>query len=495
MTRVAALPSALLISLFCTALALAQEVAPSSLHDDAGAAQTADVLGDAGAAVATDPLSAQLAAMEQRLAAQEQQIRTLTERAQEAEIAALAEPAAPPDLSPSQLKLYGFMDMGYDKFFLNYDNKGDILLTLRNTSAGSFVFGNLNLYIDASPVERWRTLMELRFTLAPNGQESGLGPSYERVNTTAFDYSSPSFQAQFRWGGVFIERAYTEWTFTDWLQVRAGIFLNPFGIWNVDHGSPTLIALMLPTFVAGQMMPSRLLGVQTLGSWQQGNYSLGYSLHVSNGRAQADFDLTDDKAVGARTYLAHYGSRAEVVLGASGYWGTYADRRKVSTYGSGEGNYLKWETAVAYTEYVGGLDLSVEAKHVRLKAEAVVRRVNYERGKREQVFAFGDEAYAPDRLEQNLYLLLAWRSGWGLEPYATFEYVQRAFVLPTILPGQNIAPDRLAMIGPSVGVNYSITANTMLKLQMPWGFLFRTEPKFEHLTTVPILLTRIVSSF
>ena len=48
------------------------------------------------------------------------------------------------------------------------------------------------------------------------------------------------------WGSIILERAYIQWSKLDWLGVRVGQFLTPYGIWNVDHGTPTLITMFRP---------------------------------------------------------------------------------------------------------------------------------------------------------------------------------------------------------------------------------------------------------
>ncbi|MEY4580448.1 MAG: hypothetical protein RL701_5151, partial [Pseudomonadota bacterium] len=232
------------------------------------------------------------------LAALRAEINAFKAKQEEAEAAALLtqgeDSSATSAAAPDMLRVYGFMDFGIDKFF--FSSQDDGLALLRPTPATTFVFGNLNLYFDATPVEHLRTMLEVRLTVAPHGEDISLGPplgtSYERIDSTAFDFSSPSAQSQLRLGGLFIERAWSEYSFDELFKVQWGLFLNPFGIWNLDHGSPTLISLMLPTFISAQMVPTRLLGVHVHGSKFFGNSELGYALHISNGRSPLDFDLS-----------------------------------------------------------------------------------------------------------------------------------------------------------------------------------------------------------
>ena len=90
------------------------------------------------------------------------------------------------------------------------------------------------------------------------------------------------------WGGyTVIERAHLDWTDVSWLKVRVGNFFTPFGIWNVDHGTPTLISVQLPGLIQTRVMPIRQTGIQIYGNTFSGDWELGYMATVSNGRREA----------------------------------------------------------------------------------------------------------------------------------------------------------------------------------------------------------------
>lgn len=453
---------------------------------------------DAGVQEPAPPTAAAPADLAAELAALRAAVAGLEEKQADAEAAALiaqsdvaVDEAAKPDL----LRVYGFMDFGLDKFFFSSSDDG--LALVRPTPASTFVFGNLNLYFDANPVEHLRTLIEVRLTLAPHGEETQLGPplgtSYQRVDSTAFDFSSPSSQSQLRLGSLFIERAWSEYNFDDLFKVKWGLFLNPFGIWNLDHGSPTLIALMLPTFISAQMVPSRLLGIQVYGSTFFGANELGYALHISNGRTPLDFDLSEDKAVGARLFWARDGDLGRLVLGVSGYAGTYLDEQKSI---NPNGNQIfDWTTTVDYGEQVLGVDVALDVGDLRVRAEGVLRRVEYDGDKSERIFTGdGTVQYLPNRVELAGYVLAAYRTPWRIEPYLELESAAKSYTLPRFAGDSRASSTNVAGLSLSAGLNVELTTHTLFKTQVAW---IRTYDRhFENKTLdVPVVFVRVVDSF
>ena len=182
------------------------------------------------------------------------------------------------DDAEAPLELFGFADVGYSKPFWSEES----------LYAGSgldarpyFHVGNLNVYVAKTLATRWRFLSEFRFTFAPNG-----APSASTVNGMV-DTSVPDpadVSRPFRYGSIEIERAQIEYELHSLFAVAAGLWLTPYGIWNIDHGSPTVIAIRRPYIVGEQLFPERQAGIQLRGSWHTGSYRLQYHLTASNGR-------------------------------------------------------------------------------------------------------------------------------------------------------------------------------------------------------------------
>ena len=224
------------------------------------AAQTPVAPGTSSASSELEQLREQTRALEARLAQLEQaQV--------EAQVLGATEGAL--DALPTQQKfqVYGFADFGLNHAWLGDKSFVRGLVSDETT----FVLGNLNLYFDFRPDPAWQVLTEVRFTEYPHGVETALatplGGEYLRTDTEVVDVASPATASQFRWGSIFIERAYAQWSYDERFNVRVGQFLTPYGIWNVDHGTPTLIALMMPHFVSAQTLPARQLGVDLHGAF------------------------------------------------------------------------------------------------------------------------------------------------------------------------------------------------------------------------------------
>jgi hypothetical protein len=475
----------------CAASSAAQDLPPTAAPDSTTAAPTEVPAPTAETAAPSDTAS--------ELAALRAELNELKAKQEEAETAALlAEGSAEEtiEVEDELLRVYGFMDFGMDKMF---GGKNSGAAVVRPTTSNTFVFGNLNLYFDAHPVKNLRSLAEVRLTMAPHGEELQLGPpigtSYQRADTTTFDYSSPSSQAQLRLGGLFLERVYSEYEFSKAIKLQAGLFLNPFGIWNLDHGSPTLISLMLPTFISAQMVPTRLLGVHAYGSQFVGNAELGYALHVSNGRTPTDYDFTEDKALGGRVYWAQEGDFGRFVLGASGYWGTYNDQQRALDLTSAVVKISMLES-VAYTEEVAGLDVALDVGGLRVRSEAVLRWIRYEDGKAERSLSTGGgERYLPNRLEFSGYVLAAYRTPYRIEPYVEAELMyNKSATLPRWAGFNAYSSPNVAALYLSVGVNVELTTHTQLKTQLVWNQAW--DRRFdERNTNVPLLFVRLVNSF
>ncbi len=148
-----------------------------------------------------------------------------------------------------------------------------------------------------------------------------------------------------RGGEVLLEQAWASFRFTDWMSLRAGALLVPFGNFNVDHYAPTRDVISKP-LVAYVVAPGDwtdnglgLSGTVLLG----GEWALRYDTAVVAGlddnitalgtraaRQPFGADNNNDKALVGRLGWK-YGGAFE--LGMSAYDGAYDDAGRLSLSG------------------------------------------------------------------------------------------------------------------------------------------------------------------
>lgn len=346
-----------------------------------------------------------------------------------------------------KLKLYGFMDVGLQK------NWGGLMDTgIAPSTASTFLLGNVNLYIDAIPTPDWRALVEVRFTNLPQGgdyfdKETG---QVSRVVSEAQDTSAVhGGLTGIGLNGLILERAHIDFTPSDLINVRAGVFLTPYGIWNVDHGAPVRIMARPPAFISADLVPERQTGVELFGTLHMLPWSLEYHLYASNGRQLGSADFDEDKAIGGRVVLGTrrpFGFR----IGASFFTGSSEDVRTTpGVTREGTLGLLK-VTEVAFDDVAGAGDIAIDIERLRIRSEIVVLQRLYEDGKRE---SYGGIT-RPDSVQTGTYLLVAYELPWyRLEPYVVVEYIR------TPLPG--IAHGFEVLGG---GLNIYLTDATQLRL-------------------------------
>ncbi len=363
---------------------------------------------------------------------------------------------APHEDERQVLRIYGFTDVGF-RFHRLLDGCTDTSLCIEEGKTPSrfrnlideypsFVLGNLNLYFDAEPVESFRMLTEVRLSRYPQGVESGL--EFARQDNEIYDYTSSTGRNRVTWSGIILERAQLEWNRYDAIRVTAGYFLTPYGIWNVDHGTPTLISLALPTFFAIEYIPTHLTGLQVHGRTDVGPADFGYHAYVANGRSPTVLDNNPGKGIGGRAFV-EWQEPFRTMAGLSGYYEHYVDRPKEVV--DLNSFTIDSDRTVDYQDWSIAADLSIDIGRTRFRGEYVLNRVDYEDGFRASPVL---TRYAPDEWRQNFYVLLAHEIGkTGFEPYLYGEYTRRAN--PT---------DRASSIS-SVGANYSFNPYTKLKTQ------------------------------
>jgi len=360
-------------------------------------------------------------------------------------ISGAAEPTATPSVLPEPLlRLYGFADVGLQRMWAD---RG-VAELVPGTNKTTFVLGNLNLYFDANPSKDFRFLAEIRFGTFPDGstpQPKGWFGAGQPIDTSVSDPSAAnSAFTGLKWAGVSPQRAHIDWTPSDLFNVRAGLFLTPYGIWNVDHGTPTRIMVSEPLFMSTQLIPMQLIGIEAFGTLHLLPWTIGYHLHVSNGRTIHQVDFSDNKAIGGRLY-ASTRFPFPFKVGISGYAGDSSDT--TSSLGT-------LSTTFAYDEWALSGDVSIDLGALRIRSEVVSSWQYYKAGLRRTI------AGVPmaDAQRVGAYLVIAYQLPWlGIEPLILAEFLR--------VPVPRTLPVGEGMIMPAVGVNVYFTATTMLRTQ------------------------------
>ena len=352
-----------------------------------------------------------------------------------------------------KLELSGFADFS---FTANVSPKNSPLRTIAYQYP-SFSIGNLNLYLGAALAENWHFLAEVRFLYLPQGNAqfpSNTGEQVVPFDAAALDYADEN--RALAWGGVQIQRAQIDFAPHPLLNFRFGQWLTPVGIWNVDHGSPTVIGVYRPFIIGQGLFPERQTGIQVSGEWTGDTNLLGYFATLSNGRGPSDAfaDLDGNKGIGTRLYWTNtnFGS---LTVGASAYKGTYSSRNR--EYGiqtlPGQAPSLVGinPLTMRYREQSVAGDVRWSYSGLLVQGEVMQREVVYQDGLRPSqngtIFA--------DFRERGYYALAGYRLPWfGIMPFATVE-------------GYNFAsqPFVPAATAQSIGLNIRPEPTVVIKLQ------------------------------
>jgi hypothetical protein len=360
------------------------------------------------------------------------------------------------------LRLYGFADFGLMRTIAPDEAR----MASRFTVPLTFYLGRLNLYYDSHPSQHFRFLAETRLSLYPNGTQAGVDTStgiVQRTSTSVNDISSPNPSATVNWGSILLERATLDFTRYPLLSVRAGLFLTPFGIYNVDHGSPTLISVTLPGYLGQDWIPIRQLGVQVFGSYPVAPWELGWMATVGNGRSDGILDLGDSKSFGGRIFARRQGELS-LTLGASALW--EPNRKNREQFGMDASGNLTYTTTrtVESTLLTAGGDLALDYRGARLRTEYVWHQVRYTPGMRALAADDLSGGYSPDMRNWNWYVIAAYRA-WQLEPYLLSD-------LTKVSPPQSIIDE---VWGAGGGVNLYLRTNVILKAAWYHAMFFKEQ--------------------
>jgi hypothetical protein len=345
------------------------------------------------------------------------------------------------------LQLYGFADVTY---YLPLFSKTSFLAA-QIPENQQFVMGNFNLYLSKEISDRLRSLGEVRFMYAPNGQITGNGYLSTEVDDPANLYRPVN------WGGISIQRLYIEYDLLSNLTIRAGQFLTPYGIWNVDHGTPTLISIRAPYVIGEALFPVEQTGLELYGHTYFGELGAEYHLTLSNGRGPIDDtrDLDSNKAVGGRLVL-EWKREFDLKVGFSYYRGLYTNRTPLSfdpTTGVSTSTILE-----RYEEQAVAADASLDWGGLAFRSEILDSDHRYNAN-----FRGLGPTFTPDNRRWGAYGILGYRLSCGLMPFANLQY----YKFPET-PGNQYNPAVRAF---SAGLNYRLHPSVVLKAEYTYATL------------------------
>jgi hypothetical protein len=240
---------------------------------------------------------------------------------------------------------------------------------------------------------------------APNGSRN-----LDGTFTSTAVADAANFERPVSWGGISLERVYVEHDFHELVTVRAGHFLTPYGIWNIDHGSPAIIGTTRPYLIGEQLFPEHQTGLDVFGAARIGDYRLGYHATVSNGRNPIEATRDPDMrlAFGGRLEL-EAPWLGQVKLGASAYTGRATELKTTPA-----------DVPAAYDEVSYGADALWQRDGWVVQTELVLQRRRYVDGAR----ALRSGGFAPNGSAYGGYVIAGHRFSrlWNAMPYAVVEH-------------------------------------------------------------------------
>jgi hypothetical protein len=361
----------------------------------------------------------------------------------------------------TKLDIYGFADFGYFQLF----NSRDSTWASVYRKYGSFFVGHLNLYLAADLAEEWRSMIEVRFSYLPHGNETTdptTGATI-RANTSVADYAE--YDKVNRWGSILIERAWLEYAPFDFFSVRGGQYLTPYGFWNEDHGSPVIVPIQRPFVIGESLFPERQTGLEFHLRKPIDQSTVGLQVTLSNGRGPVDTyrDLDANKALGARAYFSTKLLDGDLDVGTAIYKGSYTDSyEQAGVDVSGPTPVLQGEVirTVHYDELSLAGELRYRYEDLLVQSEVIMNEVAFEDRLRPESVGIDAQFHAvPDYRRWGTYALVAYRTPL-LELMPFFMYQFNSFADQELTaPGH----------GYTFGLNMRPTANVVLKVEYTYA--------------------------
>jgi len=356
----------------------------------------------------------------------------------------------------TKLEIYGFADVSY------FHTIGPTSAPLREyvTRYPSFFVGHFNVYLASQLSENWRSLAEVRFMYSPLGDSvnPAADGSFPAQTNESLDYTDLGHNIS--WGGIEIQRAWVEYQAFNFLTLRAGQWFTPYGFWNEDHGSPTILGVHKPFPIGDVLFPDKQTGLEAYGKFFIDSTAIGYALTLSNGRGPYDAirDLDNNKAIGGHLYV-ETNAVGQLTAGISAYRGRYTASTKKYRVNTSSGQPMiefYRHLDKSFEELSLGAELRWRIKDFQLQAEVMENEGAYNDKARPTLATFNPSpTYAADFRRLGAYGLVSYRLPWfDLTPYALAEHL-------TFSDNDYMPP--LSMY--SGGINWRPTPNVALKAE------------------------------
>ena len=186
------------------------------------------------------------------------------------------------------LSVYGYFDLIARDFSEREFPNG-----AKENPPSTFVLLRTHILLNSSFMENWRAFVNIRFL-----KGGDIGASHRHDNK----------------GHIEILEGWFEYRYRDWLRVRGGQFLAPFGYFNArKFQSPIFNTVVLPMMYeeefltrasAGTIIPP-IQNLQVLGKLRSESWQFGYHLYAGNGSEtnQDNLDVNSNKGIGGRLWF------------------------------------------------------------------------------------------------------------------------------------------------------------------------------------------------
>jgi hypothetical protein len=178
------------------------------------------------------------------------------------------------------------------------------IMTDRKLMVDRFRLHHLSLQFAKEITDGWNFFSEIEF-------EDGTRLEGNEMGNVMMDMETAQ-------GAVIVETLYIDARVNDYLTLRIGRYLDPAGIWNVNHYGPFVPTMIRPQIVSNQVFPVNLDGIQAFGNKPLGSKYVGeYHLYISNGVGESGrMDSNEDKGMGA-SFNLKFMSLYDLDIGAS----------------------------------------------------------------------------------------------------------------------------------------------------------------------------------